>query len=168
MQAWSPAWPLAGHCGACSQSHPNWCLLLHSSFPVLSLLQAGRVHPGMVQTGMSTQADVARGCVCVVHGNASCNLQTALVSGTKISPQRRCEVSTSGNTCASLHSCFNPVTQPLSVLGLNTLYTSTCLSSLHSLPVASTTSPGSNHKFTHRRTGMVSSPVFTLLGWGVK
>lgn len=38
----------------------------------------------------------------------------------------------------------------------------------HSLPEASTTSLGSNQKFTHRRTGMVSSPVSTLLGWGVK
>lgn len=66
------------------------------------------------------------GAVCVVHGS----VQTALVSRTKSSPQRRCEDSTSGNTCASLHSCLNPVTQPLSVLGLNTLPTSTCLSSL--------------------------------------
>lgn len=106
-----------------ARSHCSWCLLIHSSFPVCSLFPGT---PGPVQTGMSTQADVARGRVCVVHGN----VQTALVSRTKSSPQRRCEDSTSGNTCASLHSCLNPVTQPLSVLGLNTLPTSTCLSSL--------------------------------------
>lgn len=77
---------------------------------------------------MSTQADVSRGCVCVCM--ASHSVQTALVSRMEISPQRRREDSASGNTCASLHSCLNPVAQPLSVLGLNTLRASTCLSSL--------------------------------------
>lgn len=60
-QAWSPAWPPAGPCRPCSHSHCSWCLLTHSSFPVCSLFQGT---PGPVQTGMSTQEDVARGRVC--------------------------------------------------------------------------------------------------------
>lgn len=63
-----------------------------------------------------TSRRVARSHGCGVLCNASCSVQTVLLFGIKIFPQRRCEDSTSRNTCASLHSCLNLVTQPLLIL----------------------------------------------------
>lgn len=87
MRPWAGLVPsMASGCRACSHSHPKRCLLLLLC-PFPSPGRQGT--PGTVETGLSTQGDVAKGCVCVVHGSASCSVQTALVSSTKISPQRK-------------------------------------------------------------------------------